>query len=318
MQEGENEDLAEVVAMVGRSRELYFYWSRNADEILVRRRRGTDLMETLVDGYWVRCRAPRRLGHNSTWSEMRPETLVDHARRYFVEDFAKPPLRRGDPQRIKLRCSWIGRWLLPSPRGGEGLGQANEKAAARSREIRLGELKKVSDKDVLQLKEEAETGHARELERNTKAEQRASFFLGAAGLTSSLILANAGLLLGNEHLESPWLIPAAVVLAVASVCAVLSGFRAMQVSAWQWQMFFPTSASEVMRRGSYEGADRVRAYVAGLMIACSRESAIAEWKFARVAGARYWFLGLIGGVVILTAIVLVAAVCPNAGNAGAS
>jgi hypothetical protein len=308
VQKVENEPLAEVVAMVGRSRKLYFFWSRNSDETLVRRRRGTDRMETLVDGYWMRCRAPRRLGHNSTWSEMRPETLVDHARLYFVENFDKSALRRTDPHRTKLRCSWIGRWLMPSPRGGEGLGQANKKAAARSREISLVELQEVPDKDIPQLKEEAETGHARELERNTKAEQRASFFLGAAGLTSSLILANAGLLLGKEHLESPWLIPAAIILAIASVCAVLSGFRAMQVSAWQWQMFFPTSADEVMGRGSYEGDDRIRAYVAGLLIACSRESAIAEWKFARVAGARHWFLGLIGGVVALTAIVLVAAV----------
>jgi hypothetical protein len=305
---GENQDLATVVRMVGESRDLYFYWSRNSDETLVRRRRATDRFERLVDGHWSRCHATRGLRDESIWSAMSREELVDHARRYFVENFASDGLGRDDPLRTRLRCSFLGRWSKAPPRGGEGLRRANEKAAIRSQEIRYAELQKVGDEDLGQLKEEAEAGFARELERNAAAEQRASFFLGAAGLTTSLILANASLLIGSERLGPPWRLLAAATLVLASGCAILSGLRALQITAGQFQRIYPTSAGEIVRRGSREGGDRIRAYVAGLLIACSRESALAEWKFACLASARRWFFGVIGGVVLLTAIVLLEAI----------
>jgi hypothetical protein len=309
MQAEKVQALRETEEMVAGARKVYYFWSRNSDETLVRRRRACDRMERLVDGNWKRCRAPRLLRDCEVWTGMACETLVDHARRYFVEDFARAGLGRGDPLKTRLLCGALGRWLFPSPRGGEGLCRANEKAAVRSVEMRFGQLRDIRDGDLIMLREEAETGHARELERNAAAEQRASFFLGAAGLTTSLILANAGLLLGDNRLEAPWRVPAAAVLTLASACAILSGFRATQVSASQFQKIYPTSAGQVIGRGRYKGGDRVRSYVAGLLISSSRESAIAEWKFARLASARRWFFGVIGGVVLLTAIVLAEALC---------
>jgi hypothetical protein len=163
---------------------------------------------------------------------------------------------------------------------------------------------KVYDRDLDQLKEEAETGYAHELGRNTTAEQRANFFLAAAGLSTTVILANAGLLVGSNRLNPPWLLPGAATLALATCCAIVSGFRAMQVSVSQFQRIWPTNGGEIRARNERHGGSRTRAYVAMLLVACDRESALAEWKFARLRSARRWFLGMIGSLALLTAVVL--------------
>ena len=56
-----------------------------------------------------------------------------------------------------------------------------------------GELFAATHSGLEELLHQAETGYEHQRQRSSTLEQRANFFLGAAGLTTTLVLANAGL-----------------------------------------------------------------------------------------------------------------------------
>lgn len=135
-------------------------------------------------------------------------------------------------------------------------------------------------------------------------EQRANFFLGAAALTSSLVLANSGLLLGTGKLSNPWLSLAAGFLAVSSVCAVVAGLRAMQAAMTSFVRTTPSGVFAILSRASLYGSGMGRAYVGALLVAQNREEVVGNWKLERLKSARRWFLAAVVGVSFLTITVL--------------
>jgi hypothetical protein len=161
--------------------------------------------------------------------------------------------------------------------------------------------------DLIELKAEASTGFDHQRERGSNAEQRANFFLGAAGLTTSLVLANAGLLLGAGKLTPPWQALAAAVLGLASLCAITAGLRAMQAAMITFVRTPPNSVDRVVGRRELKGDELNRAHAGALLVGQARAGVVGDWKVARLAMARRWFVGAIAGVVALTVIVLIAA-----------
>jgi hypothetical protein len=277
----------------------YIFWRRGSDDALARFRT-TARVELLVDGAWVLVRKPRAFDR---WMRLSDEQLRVHARDYLVEGFGSARVEvRGLRQRIRR---WgIARRMFPPLHGGATKG-IDAALLDRVRDHRTLELARASGGTLVELREEAMRGHQILADRCALLEQRANFFLGAAGLTSSLVLANAGLLLGTGKLTEPWLGMAAVFLAIASLCAAAAGLRAMQAAMSTFVRTTPNGVTQVSQRAALRGHSQVRAYVGSLLVAQNREEVVGNWKLFRLKAARRWFLAAIVGVFFLTSVVLV-------------
>lgn len=277
-----------------------------AHDVLLRRRKnkqGDEGVERLVRAGWVSVRPPRSLGQaDSQWETLNEEQLCAHVRKYFFIGLAAEPLEKGGAKKRWTRGT-LGRMVDPPLRGGSARKVAHD-AFERSREA-FTELLAASEPEVLdELKEQALLGYEHQRQRIAAVEQRANFFLGAAGLTTSLVLANAGLLLGSSKLEATWQVLAAVALAVASVCAIAAGLRALQATMITFYRAPPNGVPRIMKRRKLTNETLLRTYIAALLVGQYRLSVIAEWKIGRMKDARRWFLRATLGVVVLTGFVL--------------
>ncbi|HEX4305663.1 MAG TPA: hypothetical protein VHZ54_06495 [Solirubrobacterales bacterium] len=276
----------------------YVFWRRSRGAKLVRVTSIQDV-ELLVDGEWVPIRKPLRL---ERWAQLRDDDLREHARAFLVANLSGPRVN-GVSRRKRLRLSAVGRWFFPPLSGGANRNPRNE-TADQVREHQTRTLTPTVDDDLAELKEEALRGHETLAERCAVLEQRANFFLGAAALTSSLVLANSGLLLGTGKLGEPWLLIVAIFLALSSVCAVVAGLRAMQAAMTTFMRATPSSVSAILRRAELAGPNLTRAYIGALLVAQNREEVVGNWKLDRLKAARRWFLATVVGVACLALTVL--------------
>jgi hypothetical protein len=264
-------------------------------------------VERLVDGRWIDARRPRSFDDEGVWARISEKQLRWHARRYLIADLGAPGMGWQGRFGERFRRGALWRWAVPPLKGGatKGLPPAT---ADRSRDAYAESLAKTKGPELAELKEEALLGYEHQRARATGVEQRANYFLGAAGLTTSLVLANAGLLLGTGKLQTPWLGLSAGALGLASVCAVAAGVRALQASMITFVRSPPNNAVKVLSRRKLKGDDLTRAYLGALLVAQVRAGAVGDWKIARLGSARRWFVGVILGIVLLTAFVLAEAV----------
>jgi hypothetical protein len=177
-------------------------------------------------------------------------------------------------------------------------------AYKRAIESFVRSLRSTESTDLIGLEEQALRGLGYATERASAADQRANFFLGATGLTTSLVLANSALLIGENDLKSPWHGIAVGVLAFASACGFCAGVRAVQASMLFTKRLPPEELGQIFNRRKLKGDALRRDYVAALLTAQSREIVVGTWKLSLVASARRWFSGVIFGVVALTLCVL--------------
>jgi hypothetical protein len=280
----------------------YVFWRRNGDDALARFK-STSTVERLVDGAWVLVLEPYTF---EKWKRLSDAQLRAHAQSYLIEDFGST---RAEGLGLwgRMRRRGLLRWMLPPLHGG-ATRSLDAAIVDRIRDQRTLELGGASGGALAALREEALLGHQTLAERCAVLEQRANFFLGAAGLTSSLVLANAGLLLGTGKLGEPWLCLAAASLGAASLCAVVAGLRAMQAAMSTFVRTTPNGVTQVSRRAALGGHSQTRAYVASLFVAQNREEVVGDWKLERLRTARHWFLATIGGVLVLTIAVLFEAI----------
>ncbi len=271
--------------------------------VLVRRRKGGTEFERLVKGRWVPIRTPRSFGkEGSRWSKKSDKQLRAFARKFFIGDLGASKIG-ADERRERLIRSAPWRIYDPPLKGGSTRSTRQE-MFERSREA-FAELIASSEEAVLaELKEEALLGYEHQRERIGTVEQRANFFLGAAGLTTSLVLANAGLLLGADKLEGIWRTLAAAALLVASLCAIAAGLRALQATMITFVRAPPNGVPRLMKRRRLGKSGLLQAYIAALLVGQHRLSVIADWKIARMKEARRWFVIVIFAIVVLTGFVL--------------
>jgi hypothetical protein len=271
------------------------------------RQRADGGVERLVSGVWVATRRPRRFEDRSIWKPLGEDELQRHARQFFIDDFGSERMGWRGHLRDRFKRSSCWRWIVPPPIGGS-VSYPYSEAVNEYRDVNTKDFSEAEGDDLLRLTEEALLGYEEQGARGAGLEQRASFLLGAAGLTTSLVLANAGLLLGAGELRAPWLNLSAGALALATLCAVAAGWRAMQAAMLPFARSVPNSVAELSRRGQLSGDDLNRAYAGSLLSSQSREWSIANWKIARLAAAQRWFLATILGVVALIGFVLANAV----------
>ncbi len=159
------------------------------------------------------------------------------------------------------------------------------------------------------LEAQALLGFEQQRDRIGAAETRANFFLAGAGLTTTAILANASLLIGEHAIHGGWRVAAVVILFGTSICALISGLRALQAVMLTFRRSPPNSRQRLLDRLDEADALGVRrSYVAALFVALARASIVGDWKVARMAEARGWFLGVIVGAVALSVCVIFGAV----------
>jgi hypothetical protein len=279
------------------------YFRHGKDYALFRYKTSRGPWERLVDGRWVRVRTPRFASENRDGPSLKTEDLCTHVRRYLVAGLNREALRWAEDFTGRFWRSSFGRWIFPPLKGGAGR-RLGGGAAERSRRAHTELLVGIESEDLAELREQAFAGYEHQQQRGERTEQRANFFLVAAGLTSSLVLANAGLLLGTSSLKAPWHDLAVLALLVGSICAVAAGLRAMQAVMFSFFRTPPNAVDRVLDRSVVSGEDLVRTYVGALLVAQSRLGVIGDWKVARLRGARLWFIGAITGVVFLTIFVL--------------
>lgn len=288
--------------LVADASEKYIFFRRKRARALFRRLNDGGSVYRLVDGRWVRAFRWRSF-ESARLRRMSEDDLRNHVRRYIIPSLTDPVLTWNDPLQ-RLRRSVVGRWLIPAPKGGTVRRRLDHQAVERSRDSYEKILRDVRNNDLVEMKEQALLGFEHQRQRSTGAEQRANFFLGAAGLTTTLVLTNASLLIGKDKLEEPWRVLAAAALIVASVCAVVSGVRALQAAMLTFSRTPPNAVTRVLRRRDKEGDALHRAYLASVFVGQGRASVVGDWKIARLGQARTWFLGVIFGAVGLSICVL--------------
>jgi hypothetical protein len=278
------------------------FFRRKRGRALFRRPKGGGDVERLVEGRWIR--AFRWSSFESArLRKMSEGDLRNHVRRYIISSLTEDALTWGEPMR-RLKRTTLGRWLIPVPKGGTVRRGLDHDAVERSRTSYEKILRGVEGDDLTEMKEQALLGFEHQRERGSGVEQRANFFLGAAGLTTTLVLTNASFLIGKDKLDEPWRALAAVALIVASVCAVVSGVRALQAAMLTFSRTPPNAVTRVLRRRDKEGDALHRTYLASVFVGQGRASVVGDWKIARLGQARTWFLGVVLGAVGLSLCIL--------------
>jgi len=261
-----------------------------------------------VDGRWIRIVKPFKFHR---WERLGNEELREHAHGFLVSGFADA-VATDLAGRERWRRLGPMRMLNPPLPGGAEKRLRDRTIVSAGRHC-AEQIPLSPSESLAELKEHALLGHTTLAERCAVLEQRANFFLGAAGLTSSLVLANSGLLLGTGRLEEPWLTLALAFLAIATVSAVIAGMRAMQAAMTTFIRTTPNGAMQIGGRTGSPSPKVAQLYIGALLVAQKREELVGTWKLARLKAARGWFLVVILGVAALTVVVVLA----SAGSAGA-
>jgi len=278
-----------------------FSYYRKGD-LLVRSLEG-GRTERLVNGRWVPVMRPRAPGSSSKWEPLSAKKLRRHAREYFVEDLGAEPVDWSEKVE-RLKRTFLYRRGNPPMKGGS-MRRPLPEMFERSRDAFAELLANTNGEALEELSDQALLGYEHQRERIAGAEQRANFFLGTAGLTTSLVLANAGLLLGADKLSSPWRTLSAIALLFASFFALNAGFRALQATMLTFGHIPPNGVAWVVGRRRHGKQAMTRSYVGALLVGQNRLSAIADWKLMRMKEARSWFVWTGVAVFVLTGFVLV-------------
>lgn len=294
----------EIEKMVARSMKRYTFMRRGSSELIRVARSGR--VDILVDGQWHRSTRNRRPEDEGGWKVAEPEDLRHRARRFFLPDLDRAPVDvKPTEWSRRLRETRLWSWVQPPMKGGSPRKLPGERIRKRCRADYRRQLRHLSEQDLAEVRTQISEGFERNRARIAGAEQRATVFLGASVLTSSLVLGNAGLLLGTgPGLDAPFLQIACAVLAIASACAIVGAYRALQTTMSTFGRLTPTNPKAVAERLGLSGDDLVRDYVAAVFVATNRAATIADWKIARLKSARQWILATMAGVVALTIVVL--------------
>jgi hypothetical protein len=226
-----------------------------------------------------------------------------------IEVNAPPRDRKDVGLRKSLQVSWVGRRVAPilgygAPRSVDPDVQTRAQAALASEELSGTDRARLPS-----LIEQAKDGFEREERRIDGIQQRAVFFLGASGLTTSLVLTNSSLLFGQTALNPTWAkILSAILLGLAAVFVVGAGLRALQATTTTFDRVLPNTRWQVTRRADLEEGSSQLDHLAALLLAQQRADVIGSWKLECLKQARNLFLLGVPGVLSVTAIVLTVAI----------
>lgn len=155
--------------------------------------------------------------------------------------------------------------------------------------------------------EQAQIGFEREEARVDGVQQRATFFLGATGLTTSLVVVNGGLLYGSNPISPNGArIAVGIMLLLAAVLLFIAGMAALDATTVTFDRVLPNSVRQIRQRLALSGDEARRDLLAALLMAARRAEVVGDWKLQKLMRARLAFglavvLVLIAGLVVLVA-----------------
>jgi len=227
---------------------------------------------------------------------------------------------------VSLLEADIGPWR--KLRGGRGLGAKRGigRLGPAPRFITLACQRRVQDArrralpedldipDLETLTADAADGYARAEKRIEGIQQRASLFLGATGLTTSLVLANGSLLYGSGPLRSFGVLAAVgVLLTLATVMLVRAGIASLDATTVSFDRALPNSPPQVEARLELDHAEARRDLLVALLLAVRRAEVIGDWKLHQLRSARSAYGVSVACVVIASVLVLAQVVLSDAG-----
>jgi hypothetical protein len=135
--------------------------------------------------------------------------------------------------------------------------------------------------------------------RLTGIETRAATFVQAAALTSTLVLANQGLIAGDHpvrHAPAKWIFLAAIL--TASTALIISGIYGLYATMRTFDRIAPNNLTRILARSKISGAAAKNAHVAANLMAQRRTSLISDWKLARLKRATVFFGIAVAGIAV--------------------
>ncbi len=199
--------------------------------------------------------------------------------------------------------------LGPAPRF---IGNACQRRVQNARRLALPEGLDLADLDNLIAA--ATDGYERAEKRIEGIQQRASLFLGATGLTTSLVLVNGSLLYGNGPLHPfGFLVAVGVLLMFAALTLVIAGIAALDATTVSFDRAHPNSPPQVEARLDLESCEARRDLLAAMLLAIRRAEVIGDWKLHQLRRARSAFGVSVVCVVVASVLVLGAVVFGGVG-----
>jgi hypothetical protein len=154
---------------------------------------------------------------------------------------------------------------------------------------------------------QAQEGYEQERSRIEGIQQRASFILGASGVTTAGVLANGSLLIGKDAFSAlSAKLTVGVLLTAATVALVGAAYSALEATMVLFELAQPSSPWQLERRIHKLGHEEESRYVlATTLLAARRAEAIGDWKVRRLRQARRRFTAAIVSVAVANVAALV-------------
>jgi hypothetical protein len=249
-------------------------------------------LELLTSSGW---HAMTRGLRRQLWADGRKDSGAEEADRFTVQACADTPI---DADRSSGVCSRFAasrlRWILSPP-----LPMGAPRRLVRSRSTRAEKVfrEELGDHASDRVLQQAIAGWERSRERHNGIESRSQAFLQAAGLTTTLVLANSALLRGQDRVQgaAAWIVIATLVLASATL--LVAGVYGLFGSMFAFGRVAPNDVLRVLARAKEPDEElALQQQVAAVLLAQRRTSHVADWKLARLKRAMWW---LLAGVLLL-------------------
>ena len=296
------------------------FYVRNEGERLLRAH-GSELAYLRSYG-WIRVTRAGRL-RSALEGEPVEELFASHwetcseteAQQYALRVFNKhrldaPVLSRKQRLNAFMASHDLGVGRQPVPHGPDRryIRRGIQKEA---QELRVGQLELPDDSCEEALDRwiaQAREGYEQEQARIDGIQQRASFFLGATGLTTTAVLVNSGVLYGSEALDSFGVrIVIGLLLTLATIALAVAGYMALEATMSTFDRARPNSPWQIAWRAKLDRAEEQRYLLAATLLTVQRAEAVGDWKIRYMKWARFWFALAILFIVLASTGLLIAA-----------
>jgi hypothetical protein len=147
---------------------------------------------------------------------------------------------------------------------------------------------------------------------------RATTLQEAVGIAATLLIAGAGLIVGQTALQGGWwVVLFAVLLLGATLSLVMSGLRALGAASAIHQWYEPTAKDIISRSQKPEVGARVE-LAASLLWCYGYNSKVASWKVSYLGAAAWWYRIALAFIVSIAMLVGVYAVVQTGQGSGKS
>ena len=150
----------------------------------------------------------------------------------------------------------------------------------------------------------------------TGSTARATTLQEAVGIAATLLIAGAGLIIGQAALRGAgWVVAFALLLFGATLSLVMSGLRALGAASTIHQWYEPTARDIIGRSQESELEARVE-LAASLLWCYGYNSKVASWKVSYLGAAAWWYRIALAFIVSIAMLVGVYAVVQTGNRSG--